>query len=173
MAGAVLASLSEPAKSADQTCLPLCASNAVTLPCSPCTNTRSRVPLGVVTLLSSTGAPSGTSVSGTENSFFKPVTWARLTAVSSVSSAVLASSKPNWSRSYLAACGAAAAVLVTRPKAVPMTAVMASNRWLRVFLMATPSMISRELPMNRARCPANPARLRAPSARSMFARPSL
>jgi hypothetical protein len=97
--------------------------------------TRSRVPLAVGTSLSSTGAPSGTSVILVENSFVRPVTLARLIAVLAVSLPDLLSSKPNWGQSYLAAVAVVGPTLIS--PAIRTT--IAKNR--RAWFIATPSAL--------------------------------
>ncbi len=65
-------------------------------------------PLGVVTPVSNTGAPSGLWANGTVKSGCRPLTLARVMVFSRVLLPVLSGRKPNWSQSYWAwAWGAA------------------------------------------------------------------
>ena len=95
-------------KLCDHTDAPVCASNAMRCPCSPCRYTRSRTPAAVFTAVSRTGAPSGASVSGTLNSCFSLPTLDVLIAVSSVLSADFCSSKANCNQSVGVPAGLAA-----------------------------------------------------------------
>lgn len=63
---------------------------------------RSRTPLGVVTPVNNTGAPSGVLASGTLKRDFKPATVSRLMAVSKLLMPVFSGEKSNCSQSYFA-----------------------------------------------------------------------
>src|SRR5256885_13989313 len=139
IAGPVLA-IPLPLNVFDQTWLPLCASNATILPRSPCRNTRSLTPPAVLTSVSSTGAPSGTSLSDTENRCFKRVTVARVTAVSLVLFADFPSSKANCNQSVLAAAtGTAVATDEPTSASRPTTATAAIPLRAKDFRMPYPT----------------------------------
>src|SRR2546430_407891 len=112
-----------------QICCPVWASKAHRWPCSPLTYATSRTPIGVLTSVSSTGAPSGASGRVTLNSGLSCPTLPGLRIVSDGLSARLSGENPNCSQSTLVAAGfTVGAVLpaklgrLTAASAVPATA---------------------------------------------------